>query len=56
MLLFSKIKRKSEKKLLYISEFVFLLMKILNIYVDETGEFGFNDKSSKLYGISFYFS
>lgn len=30
-------------------------MKILNIYVDETGEFGFNDKSSKLYGISFTF-
>ena len=30
-------------------------MKILNIYVDETGEFGFNDKSAKLYGISFTF-
>ena len=30
-------------------------MKILNIYVDETGEFGFHDKSSKLYGISFTF-
>ncbi len=30
-------------------------MKRLNIFVDETGEFGFNDKSSVLYGVSFTF-
>ena len=27
----------------------------LNIFVDETGEFGFGKESSKLYGISFTF-
>lgn len=30
-------------------------MKRLNVFVDETGEFGFGNKSSKLYGISFTF-
>ena len=30
-------------------------MKRLNIFVDETGEFGFGKDSSKLYGISFTF-
>ena len=30
-------------------------MKRLNIFVDETGEFGFSNKSSKLYGVSFTF-
>lgn len=30
-------------------------MKRLNIFVDETGDFGFNKKSSELYGISFVF-
>ena len=30
-------------------------MKRLNIFVDETGEFGFDKNSSKLYGISFTF-
>jgi hypothetical protein len=31
------------------------LMKRLNIFVDETGEFGFDDGSSRLYGVSFTF-
>ena len=31
------------------------IMKRLNIFVDETGEFGFNDGASKLYGVSFTF-
>ena len=30
-------------------------MKRLNIFVDETGEFGFGNESSELYGISFTF-
>lgn len=30
-------------------------MKRLNIFVDETGEFGFSNKSSRLYGVSFTF-
>ena len=30
-------------------------MKRLNIFVDETGEFGFGEGSSKLYGVSFTF-
>lgn len=30
-------------------------MKRLNIFVDETGEFGFGKGSSKLYGVSFTF-
>lgn len=30
-------------------------MKRLNIFVDETGEFGFGKNSSKLYGVSFTF-
>ena len=30
-------------------------MKRLNIFVDETGEFGFDDGSSRLYGVSFTF-
>ncbi len=30
-------------------------MKKLNIFVDETGEFGFGNESSELYGISFTF-
>ena len=30
-------------------------MKRLNIFVDETGEFGFGKKSSLLYGVSFTF-
>lgn len=30
-------------------------MKRLNIFVDETGEFGFTKRASKLYGISFTF-
>ena len=30
-------------------------MKRLNIFIDETGDFGFNEKSSNLYGISFVF-
>ena len=30
-------------------------MKRLNIFVDETGEFGFGKNSSKLYGVSFVF-
>lgn len=30
-------------------------MHRLNIFVDETGEFGFGKGSSKLYGISFTF-
>ena len=30
-------------------------MKRLNIFVDETGEFGFDKGSSKLYGVSFTF-
>lgn len=30
-------------------------MKRLNIFVDETGEFGFGKKSSRLYGVSFTF-
>ena len=52
---FAKKKEIREKVTIYISERKILLMKILNIYIDETGEFGFNDKSSKLYGISFTF-
>lgn len=30
-------------------------MQRLNIFVDETGEFGFDKGSSELYGISFTF-
>ena len=30
-------------------------MKRLNIFVDETGEFGFGKSASKLYGVSFIF-
>ena len=30
-------------------------MKRLNIFVDETGEFGFGNGSSELYGVSFTF-
>ena len=30
-------------------------MRILNIFVDDTGDFGFNKKSSLLYGVSFSF-
>ena len=30
-------------------------MRRLNIFVDETGDFGFNNKSSRLYGVSFTF-
>ena len=30
-------------------------MKRLNIFIDETGEFGFNKRSAKLYGVSFVF-
>jgi len=30
-------------------------MKRLNIFVDETGEFGFGKESSELYGVSFTF-
>lgn len=30
-------------------------MKRLNIFVDETGEFGFSSESSRLYGVSFTF-
>ncbi len=30
-------------------------LKRLNIFVDETGEFGFGQGSSELYGISFVF-
>lgn len=30
-------------------------MKRLNIFVDETGEFGFDKGASELYGISFTF-
>lgn len=30
-------------------------MKRLNIFVDETGEFGFGPSASELYGISFTF-
>ena len=30
-------------------------MKRLNIFVDETGEFGFDDRASLLYGVSFTF-
>ena len=30
-------------------------MKRLNIFVDETGEFGFGNESSELYGVSFTF-
>ena len=31
------------------------MIKRLNIFVDETGEFGYGAKSSMLYGISFTF-
>ena len=30
-------------------------MKRLNIFVDETGEFGFGNGASELYGVSFTF-
>lgn len=30
-------------------------MKILNIFVDETGKFGFDKGTSELYGVSFTF-
>lgn len=30
-------------------------MKRLNIFIDETGGFGFGDGTSRLYGISFVF-
>lgn len=30
-------------------------MKRLNIFVDETGEFGFDKGTSELYGVSFTF-
>lgn len=30
-------------------------MKRLNIFVDETGEFGFDNGASDLYGVSFTF-
>ena len=30
-------------------------MKRLNIFVDETGEFGFEEGKSELYGVSFTF-
>ena len=30
-------------------------MKRLNIFVDETGDFGFENGSSQLYGVSFTF-
>ena len=30
-------------------------MKRLNIFVDETGEFGFGKRASELYGVSFTF-
>lgn len=32
-----------------------MIMKKLNIFIDETGDFGINTNSSKLYGISFVF-
>ena len=31
------------------------IMKRLNIFVDETGEFGFGNGASELYGVSFLF-
>ena len=30
-------------------------MTRLNIFIDETGDFGFSQRSSKLYGVSFTF-
>ena len=40
---------------MFVRKFKEAIMKILNIFIDESGDFGVNDKASDLYVVSFVY-
>ena len=40
---------------MFVRKFKEAIMKILNIFIDKSGDFGVNDKASNLYVVSFVY-